>query len=64
MCLETSGARCYVNKCCFERMMDLKYGEFTIAELKTKLRKRKARLSGRKNELIEMYVAVLCNVAY
>jgi len=45
-------------------MVDLKYGEFTIAELKTELRKRKARLSGRKNELIERYVAVLCNVAY
>jgi len=30
-----------------------KYEQLTIAELKVELRKRKARLSGRKNELVD-----------
>jgi hypothetical protein len=36
--------------------MESKFGSLTLPELKAELKRRGARLSGRKNELVERYV--------
>ena len=42
-----------------KRMEESKYGSFTIPQLKEELRKRNARLTGRKRELVERYFGYL-----
>jgi len=42
-----------ITGCCLRWWIMSKYGNILLAQLKTELRKRKARLSGRKQELIQ-----------